>query len=87
MQLMLNYISKFRLEKEQVLYMGDDMPDLECLKMAGLASCPADAVPEIKEVAHYISPLNGGNGCVRDIIEKVLKLNGHWEHHTTVASK
>ncbi len=86
-QLMMKFVSKFRLEKEQVLYMGDDMPDLESLKMAGLACCPADAVPEIKEIAHYISPLNGGDGCVRDVIEKVLKLNGHWEHSTAVASK
>ncbi|MFZ1529129.1 MAG: HAD hydrolase family protein [Ferruginibacter sp.] len=86
-KLMLNYISKFRFEKEQVLYMGDDMPDLECMKMAGLATCPADAVPEIKEIAQYISPLNGGQGCVRDIIEKVLKLNGHWQHNTALASR
>ena len=58
--------------------MGDDIPDLIPMQLAGLACCPADAVPEIKNISHYISHVNGGYGCVRDVIEKVLKLNGHW---------
>lgn len=86
-QLLLNYVSKFKLQKEQVLYMGDDIPDLECLQMAGLACCPADAVAEIKAIAQYISPFSGGNGCVRDVIEKVLKLNEHWHHSADTVSK
>jgi 3-deoxy-D-manno-octulosonate 8-phosphate phosphatase (KDO 8-P phosphatase) len=64
---------------ESVLYMGDDIPDYAVMQLCGLPCCPADAVPEIKEVAKYISPVNGGKGCVRDVIEKVLKLNGDWE--------
>ncbi len=62
-----------------VLYMGDDIPDYAVMQMCGLPCCPADAVAEIKQVAKYISPLSGGKGCVRDVIEKVLKLNGDWE--------
>ncbi len=61
------------------LYMGDDMPDLEVMKNVSLPCCPSDACPEIKEVSKYISPLGGGKGCVRDVIEKVLKLNACWE--------
>lgn len=61
------------------LYMGDDMPDLACMKMVFLPACPADACPEIQEIARYISPLKGGEGCARDVIEKVLKLNGDWQ--------
>ncbi len=64
---------------ESVLYMGDDIPDYAAMQVCGLPCCPADAVPEIKQVAKYISPLAGGRGCVRDVIEKVLKLNGDWD--------
>lgn len=71
-------ISEFELDENSVLYMGDDMPDLEVMQRVGCPVCPADAIPEIKAVSAYISPLDGGDGCVRDIIEKVLKLNGHW---------
>lgn len=78
------YIAQHRLRKEEVLYMGDDIPDLEVMQAAGLACCPADAVTEIKNTAHYISPRTGGRGCARDVIEKVLKINGHWETDTTV---
>lgn len=78
------YIAQHRLRKEEVLYMGDDIPDLEVMQAAGLACCPADAVTEIKNIAHYISPRSGGSGCARDVIEKVLKINGHWETDTSV---
>jgi 3-deoxy-D-manno-octulosonate 8-phosphate phosphatase (KDO 8-P phosphatase) len=64
---------------ENVLYMGDDIPDYAAMQLCGLPCCPADAVSEIKGIAKYISPYNGGHGCVRDVIEKVLKLNGDWE--------
>ena len=84
---LLKYMTTYSLEKEQVLYMGDDIPDLLPMQMAGLACCPADAVPEIKNIAHYISVNNGGFGCVRDVIEKVLKLNGHWDMDSSVTSK
>ncbi len=71
-------ISEFELDENSVLYMGDDMPDLEVMQRVGCPACPANAIPEIKAVSAYISPLDGGDGCVRDVIEKVLKLNGHW---------
>jgi len=64
---------------EQILYMGDDIPDYAVMSICGLACCPNDAVPEVKQLSHYISPHGGGQGCVRDVIEKVLKLNNHWE--------
>jgi 3-deoxy-D-manno-octulosonate 8-phosphate phosphatase (KDO 8-P phosphatase) len=63
---------------EEIIYMGDDIPDYGVMKICGLPCCPSDAVPEIKQISKYISPLGGGKGCVRDVLEKVLKLNGHW---------
>jgi 3-deoxy-D-manno-octulosonate 8-phosphate phosphatase (KDO 8-P phosphatase) len=62
----------------KVLYMGDDIPDLGAMKLAGLPVCPADAVDEIKAVSLYISPYPGGKGCARDVIEKVLRVQGKW---------
>jgi 3-deoxy-D-manno-octulosonate 8-phosphate phosphatase (KDO 8-P phosphatase) len=58
--------------------MGDDLPDLEVMKLTGIPCCPSDAVEEIKAVSHYISPFSGGEGCVRDVIEQVLRLHGSW---------
>src|SRR5699024_3100583 len=74
-----DYLQMNLLEKENVLYMGDDLPDYEALQMSGLPSCPTNAAKEIKAICTYISPLRGGHGCVRDVIEKVLKLNGDWD--------
>lgn len=85
--MLISYVAKHNLLWEQVLYMGDDIPDLAAMQLSGLPCCPADAVPEIKTIAHYISPLNGGNGCVRDVIEKVLKLNSHWTVNESIASR
>ena len=62
-----------------MLYMGDDIPDYAAMQACGLPCCPNDAAIEIRQIAKYISPSNGGNGCVRDVIEKVLKLNGDWD--------
>jgi len=73
-----NYLNDNNLESEQVLYMGDDIPDYEVMKEAGVSACPSDAAEEIKSVAHYISHFSGGRGCVRDIIEQVLKVQGKW---------
>ncbi|MBN8835116.1 MAG: HAD hydrolase family protein [Sphingobacteriales bacterium] len=81
------YIKKLNLRAEEVLFMGDDMPDMGCLQIVGVPCCPADAVPEVKEMVHYISPFNGGQGCVRDVIEKVLKLNSHWVHDAPITSQ
>lgn len=73
-----DFINKHSLSSEHVLFMGDDIPDLELMKLAGLAVCPVDAVEEIKSVADYISARKGGEALVRDIIEKVLKLQNLW---------
>ena len=73
-----DYLFKYNLQAEDVLYMGDDLPDYEVLKKAGVPCCPSDAVEEIKSVAHYISPYAGGKGCARDVIEQVLRLHGRW---------
>jgi len=69
---------QFNLKKEETLYMGDDMVDFEVMQLVGLPCCPANAVSEIQQISKYISPFNGGYGCVRDVIEKVLKLNNQW---------
>ncbi len=66
------------LDEDGILYMGDDIPDYEVMRRVGLPCCPNDAVPEIREIAKYISPFKGGEGCVRDVLEKVLKLSGLW---------
>jgi 3-deoxy-D-manno-octulosonate 8-phosphate phosphatase (KDO 8-P phosphatase) len=81
------YIANKNLLKEQVLYMGDDLPDLAAMAIVGLPVCPADAVDEVKEAVQYIASLNGGHACVREVIEKVLKANGHWNYRTDVTSR
>lgn len=73
-----DFLYKYGLKHKEVLYMGDDLPDYDVMKSAGVACCPADAVEEIKTVAHYVSPFPGGEGCVRDVIEQVLRLQGRW---------
>jgi 3-deoxy-D-manno-octulosonate 8-phosphate phosphatase (KDO 8-P phosphatase) len=80
------YLQKKQLSWDNVLFMGDDVPDMIVMKKAGIACCPADAVQDIKEISAYISPLNGGFGCGRDVIEKVLKLRGHWNEETNIPS-
>ncbi len=72
------YLTDNKLDKTEVLYMGDDIPDYEIMKEVGLACCPADAAIEIKSIADYISDLKGGEGCVRDIIEQVMRLHDNW---------
>ncbi|HVV07344.1 MAG TPA: HAD-IIIA family hydrolase [Puia sp.] len=84
---LLSYMEEHGLKESDMLYMGDDIPDYTVMKLVGLACAPADAAPEIRHIAAYISSFNGGHGCVRDVIEKVLKLNGHWELDTAIASK
>lgn len=81
------YLQQYNLQPGQVLYMGDDIPDYAVMQKVGLACCPADAVAEIKSIAAYISPINGGEGCVRDVIEKVLKLHGRWGLSHGIASR
>ncbi len=83
---LLKFVSAHNFSWSQVLYMGDDIPDVLPMQMVGLACAPADAVQEIKSIAHYISPLAGGNGCVRDVIEKVMKLNDDWNDDDFISS-
>ncbi len=80
------YMRQHNLQTAEILMMGDDIPDYEVMQSVGLACAPADAAIEIREMAHYISSYPGGMGCVRDVIEKVLKLNDHWDLHTNTAS-
>ena len=71
-------LEKYGLSDEEVLYMGDDIPDYEVMNRCGLACCPADAAREIKEISQYISPAKGGEGCVRDVVEQVMRAQGTW---------
>lgn len=71
-------LDSWKIPAEHIAYMGDDCPDIPVMKMTGLPCCPSDAVPEVLRIARYISPLEGGNGCVRDLIEKILQSQGLW---------
>ncbi len=72
------YLDIYDIKPENVLYMGDDIPDYYVMKQIGLPACPKDAVPEIQDISLYISQKKGGNGCVRDVIEQVLKVQDKW---------
>ena len=72
------YLDIYSIKPENVLYMGDDLPDIPPMKLVGLATCPQDAVQEVKAVCDYISHRNGGDECVRDVLEQVLKVRGDW---------
>ena len=72
-------LEKYDLKPENVLYMGEDIPDYPVMELVGLACCPNDAAPEIRDVAHYISHKKGGDGCARDIVEQVLRVQGKWD--------
>jgi len=80
------YLSSKNITAGEVLYMGDDIPDLKVMKLVGLPTCPADAVEEIKAISTFISPYNGGKTAVRDIIEKVMKVQGKWYDENPNAS-
>lgn len=79
--------TQYKLEWNQILYMGDDLPDVPVLQKVGVSCCPADAVPEVKSIVNYISHIEGGKGAVRDVIEKVLKLNHHWNYAPEITSR
>ncbi len=72
------WLAMYDLRDEEVLYMGDDLPDTEVLQRAGLSCCPHDSAPEIRAIVDYISPLDGGKGCVREVIEQVLRAQSKW---------
>lgn len=71
-------VSKYVLADDEVLYMGDDIPDYEVMKRVGCPCCPADACPEIRDISLYVSHRNGGYGCGRDVVEQVLMAQGKW---------
>jgi len=68
----------YDLSNKEILYMGDDLPDYDVMELAGLACAPQDAAPEIKAIADYVSPVLGGEGCVRDVLEQLLKIHNLW---------
>ena len=71
-------MASLNVKKEEIMYMGDDIPDIPVMAVVGLPCCPQDAVPEVKAVSEYISHINGGQGAARDIVEQILKIKGHW---------
>lgn len=81
-----NFCEKYGLSHDEVLVMGDDIPDIDLLKVCGMPTCPVDAVPEVKAVSRYISHFEGGRGCARDVIEQVLKVQGKWIPDTGIIS-
>jgi 3-deoxy-D-manno-octulosonate 8-phosphate phosphatase (KDO 8-P phosphatase) len=81
------FLHQHRLDWNETLYMGDDIPDFRPMQKAGMPCAPADAAPEILATARYISPYGGGRGCVRDVIEKLLRLHGNWELDSGIASR
>jgi len=74
----LHFMKKHSLDDSGIMYMGDDIPDYNVMKRVGVPVCPADADSEIKQISSYISDKKGGEGCVRDVIEQVLRLNDQW---------
>ena len=72
------FIKKYSLTTDEIVYMGDDIPDVPVMKLVGLPCCPQDAAPEVKAISEYISHVNGGCGAARDIIEQVMKVRGLW---------
>lgn len=72
------FLAKYGYSPSEILYMGDDIPDIHVMKLIGLPACPQDAVPEIKAISKYVSHRNGGHGAVRDVIEQVMKVQGKW---------
>ncbi len=71
-------MSEYKLSIEEVLYMGDDIPDLECMRRVGMPVCPSDAAMEVVEASRYVSEFKGGHGAVRDIVEQVMRSQGKW---------
>lgn len=81
-----DFKSKYDLKDEDILMMGDDVPDMQIIQKASIGTCPINAVAEIKEVSDYISPVYGGQGCVRDVIEQVMKIQGKWIEDDTLST-
>lgn len=80
-EILKKYIDVNNITPDQILYMGDDIPDYWVMQEVGLPTCPQDAVPEIKKISKYISHINGGKGAARDVIEQVMKVQNKWFEH------
>ena len=72
------YMKQYELTPNQIVFMGDDIPDIKVMREVGVPVCPADAADEVKQISVYVSPRPGGRGCVRDVIEQTLKAQGKW---------
>jgi 3-deoxy-D-manno-octulosonate 8-phosphate phosphatase (KDO 8-P phosphatase) len=72
------YCDTYDINPGNVLYMGDDLPDYDVMRLVAMPTCPSDAAHEIKAIAQYVSPAEGGRGCVRDVIERVMRMHGKW---------
>lgn len=79
MKAFYDFLSKKNISPENVLYMGDDVPDIPPMRVVAMPTCPQDAIAEVKAVSRYVSHLKGGNGCVREVMEQVLKVQGKWK--------
>ena len=73
-----DFINSYNVNPEEVLYMGDDVPDMSVMETVGVATCPQDAVPDVKRIVDYVSHKNGGDGCVREIVEQVMRVQNKW---------
>lgn len=82
-----DFISTYNLNPEEVLYMGDDVPDISVMEKVGVATCPQDAVTDVKKIADYVSHKKGGDGCVREIVEQVMRVQDKWLIYNTSISK
>ncbi len=78
LEVYLKVLKEHALSDADVMYMGDDLPDIAVMRRVGVAACPVDAVQEVKACADYISPFSGGQGCVRELVETILKVQGKW---------
>lgn len=87
LELIESLLQKYNKTWKNVIYMGDDIPDTDVMLKANIATAPADAVDEIKSISHYISDKKGGEGCVRDIIEKVMKARNNWNNEYSVLTR
>jgi len=85
--LLADYLTKNAIDPHTVAYMGDDIPDFQVMQLVGMPCCPADAATDIVAISHYIASKKGGEGCARELMEKVMKLNGNWHEDTTIRSQ
>jgi 3-deoxy-D-manno-octulosonate 8-phosphate phosphatase (KDO 8-P phosphatase) len=77
------FFAEYGIDAADTIYMGDDIPDLECMQMVGIPVCPADACSEVVEASRYVSEFEGGRGAVRDIVEQTLRAQGQWAKDRT----